>query len=486
MTTPNLKLPKWAAFQEQPWVPENGAKGLIDALLPKIVVSDALATPPAAPAAGACYIVAASATGAWAGWEGKIAAYIDGVWVQLAPQEGWVFWVVSNGGRSVYKSGTWVALIEDAPKDGGAYARKNGMWQDIRLLGGMYDREVKFAGSPLASGVIYSRVLGRNLDFPADFGGSIGSVGTHPSAAATLDVLADGISIGAITISVGGLFSFSTVGGSAKRIVAGSVLTIIAPPIVDATLADIEMTILATSDGGSSAIWVPQNLFSGAENGVILEVDKSTLWQDVAGTIPVAADGDPVALWQDKSGNGTDLMQSDTALRPVYRAGGGKPYIQFSSTSWMYWSIGALNFADLSVHITTQTFDAAKSVIVAPHFVNSSASPYFRWAFWMDSAYNFGNRVNGNVVWFNSPGTNIAPTNIGMDTVAGSHYKNGMATSAFPAQTLTYPNAVAPRISANGAGLLGMPQNVYGVVAVNRGLTAVEIGKLNIWMQGLI
>ncbi|MDP7286632.1 MAG: hypothetical protein QGH94_01430, partial [Phycisphaerae bacterium] len=45
--------------------------------------------------------------------------------------------------------------------------------------------------------------------------------------------------------------------------------------------------------------------------------DSATLFQDAAGTI-AAADGTSVALWQDKSGNGNDVSQTNGVLLPVY------------------------------------------------------------------------------------------------------------------------------------------------------------------------
>ncbi len=153
MTTPNIKLPELAAAQDQPWVPENGAKNLIDALLPDTVVSDALTTPPASPAAGACYIVAAAATGAWAGWEDGIAAYIGGAWVQVTPQEGWNYWVVSDGRRSIFTSGAWVASS---------------------AAGGAYDFGIAYAGTPATSETMGRLSMPRAITCPADFVGSVG------------------------------------------------------------------------------------------------------------------------------------------------------------------------------------------------------------------------------------------------------------------------------------------------------------------------
>jgi len=49
--------------------------------------------------------------------------------------------------------------------------------------------------------------------------------------------------------------------------------------------------------------------------------DKSTLFQDTAGTIPVTADGDPVGLMLDVSGNDNHVDQPISSRRPIYRDG---------------------------------------------------------------------------------------------------------------------------------------------------------------------
>ena len=50
--------------------------------------------------------------------------------------------------------------------------------------------------------------------------------------------------------------------------------------------------------------------------------DLGTLWQDTAGTV-AAANGVDVALWQDKSGNGKDVSNTDTNHLPTYAASVG-------------------------------------------------------------------------------------------------------------------------------------------------------------------
>jgi len=70
--------------------------------------------------------------------------------------------------------------------------------------------------------------------------------------------------------------------------------------------------------------------------------DKSTLFQDSAGTTPVAADGDPVGLWMDKSGNGNHFSQSTTASKPTYRESGDLSWIEFDGVDDVLEMSGAL------------------------------------------------------------------------------------------------------------------------------------------------
>ncbi len=228
MTTPNLNFSEWAAAQEQPWVPVNGALNIVDALLPKVIVSDALATPPASPAAGACYIVAATATGAWAGWEYSIAAYIGGVWVKIMPATGWKLYVQSSYSEVVYNGG-WSPTSEN------------------------YDIVTRFSGTPTAGEIIWFESISRGEKISADFAGSSGSVGLNPTASFSIDVQDDGVSIGTITVTTTGQVAFASIGGLAVDIAAGSRLTLVAPAPADATIADIAITIIGTTDGTVAA-----------------------------------------------------------------------------------------------------------------------------------------------------------------------------------------------------------------------------------------
>lgn len=65
-----------------------------------------------------------------------------------------------------------------------------------------------------------------------------------------------------------------------------------------------------------------QQLFGNGEQGAFGVVDTKYLWQDTAKTVPVTADGDPVRVMEDISGNGNDFVAPSDALRPIYRQGG--------------------------------------------------------------------------------------------------------------------------------------------------------------------
>lgn len=93
----NLQLPYLAAAQAQKHVTVNEALRLLDAAVQLTVQSAALSDPPATPGDGQAWIVTGPATGAWAGWEGEIAYWVDGAWARLTPRPGWRAFNLADG-----------------------------------------------------------------------------------------------------------------------------------------------------------------------------------------------------------------------------------------------------------------------------------------------------------------------------------------------------------------------------------------------------
>lgn len=135
--TTNLRLPLLAAAQAQKHVTHNEALLKLDALLHLEVIDRDLAAPPESPADGDRYIVAAGASGAWAGEDGHVAAWQDGAWRFHAPQTGWRAYVRDEGALCVKAAAGWVALG----------AGGGGALQEVTLfgLGTQADAENPFA-----------------------------------------------------------------------------------------------------------------------------------------------------------------------------------------------------------------------------------------------------------------------------------------------------------------------------------------------------
>lgn len=106
-TTPNLNMPYILPSQAMKHVTHNEALQILDAATNSVIVAT-LAAPPPAPAEGELYLVAAPATGCWAGKDGKLAFYIDGAWLYLAPRIGWRAWFAAAGRTRIFDGTAWL------------------------------------------------------------------------------------------------------------------------------------------------------------------------------------------------------------------------------------------------------------------------------------------------------------------------------------------------------------------------------------------
>ena len=105
--TANLGLPFIDGSQAQKHITHNEALRILDAAIQIAVLDLTRTTAPSSPADGERHVVAAAATGAWAGQATAIATFQDGAWAFLAPKTGWCIWSVADSVVYVFDGTIW-------------------------------------------------------------------------------------------------------------------------------------------------------------------------------------------------------------------------------------------------------------------------------------------------------------------------------------------------------------------------------------------
>lgn len=108
--TPRLALPYLHVAQAQKEVTHNEALQRLDMCV-QPVVEDMLASPPASPSDGACWLVSLSPVGAWSGHAGAIAQWTQGGWRYVEPFDGLQVWQRATGLMLRHNGGNWSADI---------------------------------------------------------------------------------------------------------------------------------------------------------------------------------------------------------------------------------------------------------------------------------------------------------------------------------------------------------------------------------------
>ncbi len=161
----HLKLPYIDANQAQKHVTHNEAVRLLDALVQMSVKSRTLTAPPGSPADGDRYIVAAGATGAWATWDLNIAYYVDGAWMKLVPQQGWLAWIEAEAAHLRWDGTAWGGLSSSGSVAWGAITGTLSNQTDLQAA---LDGKAATSHTHTASQISDSTAAGRSMLTAAD------------------------------------------------------------------------------------------------------------------------------------------------------------------------------------------------------------------------------------------------------------------------------------------------------------------------------
>jgi Putative phage tail protein len=101
-------------------------------------------------------------------------------------------------------------------------------------------------GTPAAGLVLQRYVFAMAVTFPAGLAGSQGTAGTAATAITTFKIQKNGVNIGAMLFATAATTATFTM-TSATTFNAGDVLTLVAPAVADATLADLAWTFIGTT-----------------------------------------------------------------------------------------------------------------------------------------------------------------------------------------------------------------------------------------------
>jgi hypothetical protein len=132
---------------------------------------------------------------------------------------------------------------------------------------------------------------------------------------------------------------------------------------------------LSIGDGAIGSGFSIASLFAAGEQGAWYDPsDLTTVFQDVAGTIPATA-GTQVALIKDKSGRGNDASQATAAARPFLRNVGTTWYLEFDGVDdWMSTATFDLNSDAAYVSLAIRKLDEAASRFILETSPNSSTA----------------------------------------------------------------------------------------------------------------
>jgi len=227
-------------------------------------------------------------------------------------------------------------------------------------------------------------------------------------------------------------------------------------------------------------------LFSSGEEGAWYDPsDSTTVWQDAAGTI-AATVGDPVGRIDDKSGNGNHATQSTSTARPTLQSSGGLYYLDFDGVD------DYLETATITIPTSTDfSLGMGFTYLSLPADVQTALS----WGGYVSNGFAFQTSKQSATTYKIRLARNRTTFVDGTLNNIGDPYVWTVENSSTGAEGRK--NAVSDLSSATvtsvGSHVLSLGYrkdsnsqwadiNLYGTVAINRTLTAGEIGDLESYL----
>ena len=259
VNTPKLGMTLMATNMANKEMVFNNSLLIMAALFGRSVLSATTAAPPSSPNNGDAYIVPASPTGVWAGKTNSIAVYSSG-WQFVSPPVNMELKAADTAAYWTWNGTAWanttgsvvpvnfkdmddVSVAENSGNDGTFAMWDNalGKWTNGREP---YPVGWFVINAPYSGEVILMHVSYRAWTLPASFTGSVGKCLSNPTSAYTMNVLQNGTSIGTISISTSGVFTFTA--ASATTFAAGDLLEVVAPVTADPTVGKFGITLLGS------------------------------------------------------------------------------------------------------------------------------------------------------------------------------------------------------------------------------------------------
>jgi hypothetical protein len=167
----------------------------------------------------------------------------------------------------------------------------------------------------------------------------------------------------------------------------------------------------------------PEDIFTGAVDGLWYDPSNlSSLFQDAAGTIPVTADGDPVGLMRDLSGNGFHATQTSAGNRPIYKTDGQLHWIECASASSHFMTHNA-NAPGTGEFLVVYALDSASTGI----------TPFLAFGSGISTTYTgiSFRRGSGNAIQINGADATGAGALIGIGASSGKQVVSATRTTVF-------------------------------------------------------